>query len=87
VIVIRCAAPPTIWAALTPSTSSMSGMTRWARTAWIDSSSSYPDTASWITGKSSMLAVITWGSTPSGSEPMRLIACVIFCSAVARSVP
>ena len=35
-----------------------------------------------------MLAEMTFGSTPSGSWlEMRLIACVIFCSAVARSVP
>ena len=34
-----------------------------------------------------MLAEMTLGSTPSGScDEMRLIACVIFCSAVARSV-
>ncbi len=35
-----------------------------------------------------MLAEITLGSTPSGSWLlMRLIACVSFCSAVARLVP
>src|SRR4051812_21977603 len=35
-----------------------------------------------------MLAEITFGSTPDGSWlEIRLIACCIFCSAVARSVP
>ena len=35
-----------------------------------------------------MLAEMTFGSTPSGRVAlMRLIAWLIFCSAVARSVP
>jgi hypothetical protein len=41
-----------------------------------------------MTGRSSIEKETTLGSTPVGSvDLMRLIACRIFCSAVARSVP
>ena len=41
-----------------------------------------------MTGRSSIENDTTFGSTPDGSvDLMRLIACWIFCSAVARSVP
>jgi hypothetical protein len=41
-----------------------------------------------MTGRSSMLAAMTFGSTPSGRvDLMRLMAVEIFCSAAERSVP
>ncbi|CNL01976.1 Uncharacterised protein [Mycobacterium tuberculosis] len=87
-MVMRCPTPPTISAAFTPSTSSRSGIATLSSWAWALSASSKPVTATWITGKSSIDTESTCGVTSSGScEEMRLIACWIFCSAVARLVP
>ena len=88
VIVRRLPCPPTREAAFTPLSRSIFGMTVFVRRCCAVSASENPVTASWITGKSSIDAVMTWGSTPSGScDLMRPIAWLIFCSAVARLVP
>ena len=88
VMVICWPSPPTISAALTPSTSSKSGTATFSRSVCAVSASSNPVTATWMTGKSSIDTDSTCGSTSSGSsEEIRLIDCCIFCSAVARFSP
>ena len=88
VMVTRCVAAPSTSASRTPSMPWMSLM--------VDDSSrlasSWPGrslvTASWMTGRSSMLPLSACGSTLSGScDEMRLMAWVTRCSAMTMSVP
>ena len=88
VIVRRLPWPPTSEAAFTPLSRSIFGRIVFVRRCCAVSASENPVTATWITGKSSIDAVMTCGSTPSGNcDLIRPIAWLIFCSAVARLVP
>ncbi|KJL32794.1 hypothetical protein RL72_00146 [Microbacterium azadirachtae] len=88
VMVTRLPCPPTREAALTPLSRSIFGMIVFVSRCCAVSASEKPVMASWITGKSSIEAVMTCGSTPSGScDLIRPIAWLTFCSAVARLVP